>query len=31
VLHRRRVDGVTPLASLEQIAGEVRQWRAANP
>jgi DNA-binding transcriptional MerR regulator/methylmalonyl-CoA mutase cobalamin-binding subunit len=30
VLHRRRVDGVTPLASLEQISGEIRQWRAAN-
>ncbi len=30
VLHRRRVEGVTPLASLEQISGEIRQWRAAN-
>jgi MerR family transcriptional regulator, light-induced transcriptional regulator len=30
VLHRRRVEGVTPLASLDQITGEVRQWRAAN-
>jgi MerR family transcriptional regulator, light-induced transcriptional regulator len=29
VLHRRRVDGVKPLASLDQITGEVRQWRAA--
>jgi MerR family transcriptional regulator, light-induced transcriptional regulator len=30
VLHRRRVEGVTPLASLEQITSEIRQWRAAN-
>ena len=30
VLHRRRVEGVTPLASLDQITSEIRQWRAAN-
>ena len=30
VLHRRRIDGVMPLSSLDQITGEVRQWRAAN-
>jgi MerR family transcriptional regulator, light-induced transcriptional regulator len=29
VLHRRRVDGVLPLASLEQIGGEIRRWRSA--
>jgi MerR family transcriptional regulator, light-induced transcriptional regulator len=28
VLHRRRVDGVTPLATLDQIAGDLRHWRA---
>ena len=28
VLHRRRVNGVMPLTTLEQIAGELRQWRA---
>lgn len=30
VLHRRRVDGVLPLASLEQLGDEIRLWRAAN-
>jgi methanogenic corrinoid protein MtbC1 len=29
VLHRRRLDGVVPLASLAAIAGQVRRWRAA--
>jgi DNA-binding transcriptional MerR regulator/methylmalonyl-CoA mutase cobalamin-binding subunit len=27
VLHRRRVDGVLPLATLEQVPGEMRRWR----
>lgn len=27
VLHRRRVEGVTPLASLDLIPGELRRWR----
>lgn len=30
VLHRRRVDGVQPLASLEALVSELRQWRAAD-
>jgi DNA-binding transcriptional MerR regulator/methylmalonyl-CoA mutase cobalamin-binding subunit len=30
VLQRRRVDGVTPLESLDQIVSGIRQWRAAN-
>jgi len=29
VLHRRRVDGVDPIASLEQIPAELRRWRLA--
>lgn len=29
VLHRRRLDGVVPLASLSAISDQVRQWRAA--
>lgn len=29
VLHRRRVDGVLALASLDGIAAELRRWRAA--
>ncbi len=29
VLHRRRVDGVLPLGSLDLIAGEVERWRAS--
>ena len=31
VLHRRRVDGVLPLATLETLAGEMQRWRAALP
>jgi MerR family transcriptional regulator, light-induced transcriptional regulator len=27
VLHRRRVEGVDPLAALEQIPAELRRWR----
>jgi DNA-binding transcriptional MerR regulator len=27
VLHRRPVDGVMPMASLDQIPGELRRWR----
>jgi DNA-binding transcriptional MerR regulator len=27
VLHRRRVDGVLPLASLDGVAAELRRWR----
>jgi methanogenic corrinoid protein MtbC1 len=27
VLHRRPVDGVTPMASLDQIPAELRRWR----
>lgn len=30
VLHRRRVDGVVPLATLDEIAGSVRHWRQAH-
>ncbi len=30
VLHRRRLDGVTPFATLETIATEVQRWRAAS-
>lgn len=29
VLHRRRVDGVLPLGSLDLIAAEVERWRAS--
>ncbi|MCU0967480.1 MAG: MerR family transcriptional regulator [Rubrivivax sp.] len=28
VLHRRRIDGVEALASLDQLPGELRRWRA---
>lgn len=28
VLHRRRIDGVLPLASLDDIGDELRRWRA---
>ncbi len=31
VLHRRRVEGVLPLASLEAIPAELRRWRASSP
>lgn len=31
VLHRRRVEGVLPLASLEGLSGELQRWRAAAP
>jgi methanogenic corrinoid protein MtbC1 len=30
VLHRRRVDGVQPFASLADIGAELRRWRAAH-
>ncbi len=29
VLFRRRVDGVDPIASLDEVAGGVRRWRAS--
>ncbi len=29
VLHRRRVDGVRPLATLDEVVPEVERWRAA--
>ena len=29
VLHRRRVDGVLPMATLEAVAPELQRWRAA--
>lgn len=31
VLHRRRVQGVLPLASMDTLAGELQRWRAALP
>lgn len=31
VLHRRRVEGVLPLATMEGLAGELVRWRSANP
>ncbi len=29
VLHRRRVDGVRPIAALEDVLPEVERWRAS--
>ena len=29
VLHRRRIDGVLPVATLDDIGGELRRWRAS--
>lgn len=31
VLHRRRVEGVVPLATLDEISSTLRQWRQAPP
>ncbi len=30
VLHRRRIDGVLPLASFEPLAAELQRWRVAS-
>ena len=30
VLHRRRLEGVTPFATLESVPGEVQRWRTAH-
>lgn len=31
VLHRRRVDGVLPLATLDEVVPEVERWRGTTP